>query len=208
MPKTKIALFKNAICVPQIVRIHPKFWEDKIGQLIWRNYTAEQKKVQEEDYYTKIDEWLSGEDKFYKTLFTGGFTHPEKGDFIPYITFEPLKNSFPDGQYLPDSGAAISEILFANMVNPAMMGAGNPAGKAYGDSSGGSNVRESFLVQIMITEAERRLNASVFNVVKRFNGWADKFQGKDGSKGRLVFRYPSGLLTTLDTGKSTKPENL
>jgi hypothetical protein len=127
-----------------------------------------------------------------------------------------------DGKLLPDSGAANSEILFALMINPALMGAGNPGGKAYGDTSGGSNVRESFLVQIMIMEAERRLNASVFNVIKKFNGWSERLEKKPtvvpmvGAgpvtpqsrivTPRLVFRHPTGLLTTLDTGKSTKSE--
>lgn len=139
---------------------------------------------------------------------------------IPYVEITAIDQKIPGGEFLPDSGAANSEILFALMINPAMMGAGNPGGKAYGDTSGGSNVRESFLVQIMVMEAERRLNASVYNIVKKFNGWSKKLEqsrtivsGTGAStpqskivKPRLVFRYPTGLLTTLDTGKSTKTE--
>ena len=139
-------------------------------------------------------------------MFSGGFH--EGGKFYSYLEIESIDDKIADGKYLPDSGAANSEILFALMVNPALMGAGNPGGKSYGDTSGGSNVRESFLVQLMIMEAERRLNASVFNVVKNFNGWSKKIEGENGEKGRLVFRYPSGLLTTLDTGKSTKSETV
>ena len=208
VPAFKIAMFRNSINVLQQVTIHPKFWEDKFGQNKWNHYTPEEKDTLKNEWHKKVDGWLAGEDNAYKSLFTGGYTDPVSGKFQKYIEVEEVKNTPPDGQFLPDSGAANSEMLFALMINPAMMGAGNPGGKAYGDTSGGSNVRESFLVQIMTMEAERQLNTTVFNVVKHFNGWAKRLQGENMEKGRLVFRYPSGLLTTLDTGKSTKPENL
>ncbi len=208
VPALKIAMYKNQITLKYLVIIHPKFWEDKVGQVAWNKYLADEKKKFQEEYYDKIDVWLSGEEKSYKSLFTGGFMDIATGKFTPYVEVKEISDTMKDGKHLPDSGAANSEILFALMINPALMGAGNPGGNAYGDTSGGSNVRESFLVQLMIMEAERRLNASVFNVVKNFNGWSKRIEGADGINGRLVFRYPSGLLTTLDTGKSTKPENL
>jgi hypothetical protein len=220
VPSFKNAMFKNQITLKYMVLVHPKYWEDRFGQVNWSKLTIEERLAKQEDFYTKLDAWLSGEDNSYKSLFTGGFIDQVSGKFVPYVEVTVLDNKAKDGEHLPDSGAANSEILFALMINPALMGAGNPGGNAYGDSSGGSNVRESFLVQIMIMEAERRLNASVFNPVKAFNGWQKRLEieqtivGQFGPntaqsrivKPRLVFRYPTGLLTTLDTGKSTKTE--
>jgi hypothetical protein len=77
----------------------------------------------------------------------------------------------------------------------------------------------------MKSESERKDNAKVFNVVKNYNGWTRLEQERTivpasteplntsptqqkKIKPRLVFRYPSGVLTTLDTGKSTKGEVL
>lgn len=219
VPAFKQAMFRNQLSIKYLVVIHPKFWEDKYGQLDWNKYTPEQKKEKRQEYHDKIDHYLAGENNAYKSIFTGGFTD-STGKMIPYVEITAIDQKIPGGEFLPDSGAANSEILFALMINPAMMGAGNPGGKAYGDTSGGSNVRESFLVQIMVMEAERRLNASVYNIVKKFNGWSKKLEqsrtivsGTGAStpqskivKPRLVFRYPTGLLTTLDTGKSTKTE--
>ena len=54
----------------------------------------------------------------------------------------------------------------------------------------------------MLLEWERRQNARIYNVVKQYNKWNTRLETDNK---RLVFRYPSGLLTTLDTGKSTKP---
>jgi hypothetical protein len=224
VPAFKIAMFKNSITLKYLVTIHPKFWEHKVGKLEWEKYTPQQKQTTMDDYYTKIDEWLTGEDKAYKSLFGGGFFNEEKGTLEQYVKIEVLDDKVKDGKLLPDSGAAISEILFALNLNPALMGAGNPGGKAYGDTSGGSNIRESFLTQLMIMESERKANADVYNVVKKFNGWSERLEktrtfmpmvsaGQPTPESRivtprLVWRYPSGLLTTLDTGKSTKPENL
>lgn len=219
VPAFKRAMYAQQMSIKYIVIIHPKFFEDKYGQLDWNKYTADKKKELRSEYNEKINAYLAGENNAYKSIITGGFTD-NTGILVPYVSITAIDSKTPGGEYLPDSGAANSEILFALMINPALMGAGNPGGKAYGDTSGGSNVRESFLVQIMIMEAERRLNSSVFNVVKKFNGWSKRLEVNrtvtpvTGAatpqskivKPRLVFRYPTGLLTTLDTGKSTKTE--
>jgi hypothetical protein len=220
VPALKIALFKNSITIKYMVTIHPKFWESKYGQVKWTAYTVEQKQKRMDEYYLKLDNWLAGEDNGYKSIFTGGFSDPSSGEWVPHIKIEAVDDKIKDGKYLPESGAANYETLFSLMINPALIGAGSSGDKAYGDTSAGSNVRESFLIQLMITEPDRRRNTAIYNVVKRFNGWNRLETPKLITSGtgptatsrtvtpRLVFRYPSGLLTTLDTGKSTKPENL
>jgi hypothetical protein len=223
VPLDKIAMFKNQITLKYVVIIHPKFWEDKFGQLEWNKYTPQERTQKREDYYDKIDAWLTGTDNAYKSLFTGGFLNEENGKFTPYVEVQEITDKLKDGKFLPDSGAALSEVLFALMINPALMGAGSPGGgSAYGSQSHGSNVRETYLTTIMLMESERRQNASVFNVVKKFNGWSKRLevertivptvalgaptpQSKKITP-RLVFRNPAGILTTLDTGKSTKSE--
>ncbi|HEX8356694.1 MAG TPA: hypothetical protein VF610_04750, partial [Segetibacter sp.] len=160
VPAFKIAMFKNSITLQYEVFIHPKYWEDKYGRE-WAKYTQEEKKKLQEETYTNIDKWLTGEDNAYKSLFMGGFE--KEGKTYKYVEVTVVDNKIKDGQFLPDSGAAINEILFALNLNPALMGAGNPGGKAYGDTSGGSNVRETFLVQLMLMESERKANAEVYN---------------------------------------------
>jgi hypothetical protein len=158
-------------------------------------------------------------------MFNGGFFEKITGKFVPYVQVEAIDDKFTDGKWLPDSAAANSEILFALNMNPALMGAGQPGG-AYSNNAGGSNVRESYLVQMMLLDAERKMNTRLMNVVKKFNGWAARLEkettvttsstdalGTTSSTTRtytprLVFRFQSGLLTTLDTGKSTKGEAL
>jgi hypothetical protein len=75
------------------------------------------------------------------------------------------------------------------------MGADSPGGPYSGGAGSGSNIREAILVQVMLGEAERRMNSQLYQIIKHYNGW-DK---------RIVFRYPNSLLTTLNTGANTQP---
>jgi len=202
IPATKNAMFMNQILLRYVVTIHSQYWEDNIRD--WHKIKSDPLAVEKarKAAYDRIDQWLAGENNAGKSLFNGGFFEKATGKFVPYIQVEAIDDKFADGKWLPDSAAANSEILFALMINPALMGAGQPGG-AYSNNAGGSNVRESYLVQIMLMDAERRMNTRILNTVKKFNGWSDRLE-KDNK--RLVFRFQSGLLTTLDTGKSTKNE--
>lgn len=199
----KNALIDNGLHVPHIVTIHKKYWIDFVDAA-WDSLPEAKKTPLMQATYDSIETWLTGGKNAGKSLFTGRFFDVGSEKEVPYVAVEPLDDKMKDGKLLPDSSAANSEILFALMVNPALMGAGQPGGP-YSGSSGGSNVRESHLSQIMLLEEERAMNTGPMYVVKHFNGWAKRLEtaGK-----RLVFRTPSGLLTTLDTGKSTKPEIL
>jgi hypothetical protein len=222
IPQFKIALFRNQITVKYLVTISQSYWT-RIHRL-WDSYTPEKKLEVMNNKLDEIDKYLSGIDNQYKSIFSTSYIDPVTKQEIPDIKIEVLDDKVREGKLLPDSAAANSEILFANCVNPALVGAGQPGG-AYANNAGGSNIRESFLVQIMLLEAERRDNAKVFNIIKNYNGWSKRLEvernvfaatpvGNTATltpvkmKPRLVFRYPSGLLTTLDTGKSTKGEVL
>ena len=101
------------------------------------------------------------------------------------------------------------------MMNPALIGAGQPGGP-YSNNAGGSNIRESYLTQMMISESERKDVASALTVVKNYNGWAKRLEtprtvvamGKAATTRkftpRLVFRCVSNFMTTLDTGGDSK----
>ena len=225
IPAYKNAIFKNQIVLRYVVTIHPQYWADNVKDWITIGLDPVKRQTAQKAVYDRIDQWLAGENNAGKSLFNGGFFEKATGKFVPYIQVEAIDDKFKDGKLLPDSAAGNSEILFATMINPALMGAGQPGGP-YSNNAGGSNVRESYLVQMMLMDAERKMNTRMMNVVKKFNGWSSRLEvatnrtitstGLDGQTQsttssvvpRLVFRFQSNLLTTLDTGKSTKPETV
>jgi len=221
VPQMKKAMFNNQMTIKYLVTISQNYWRRIHTQ--WDIFTPEKRKTIQEDKLDEIDKYLTGSDNQYKSIFANSYVDPVTKTEVPDIKIDVLDDKVKDGKLLPDSAAANSEILFALMVNPALFGAGQPEG-AYSNNAGGSNIRESYMVQLMLLEWERRQNSKSFNIVKRYNGWDKRLEVERSIvavnaqndpatpqkkiKPKLVFRYPSGLLTTLDTGKSTKPEVL
>lgn len=226
VPAFKNAMFTNQMMIKYVITISDKYWESVYSD--WDDddtYDDAKRNQIREEKYDEIDKWLTGEDKAYKSLSSGTYYDEVSQKEVPFISIEVIDDKVKDGKLLPESSAANSEILFAIAMNPALIGAGQPGGP-YSNNAGGSNIRESYLIQLMLLEAERRENSDILNVVKRFNGWSDRLEvektifPKTASmvqnatapakkiKPRLVFRCVSGLLTTLDTGKSTKAEPL
>ena len=103
-----------------------------------------------------------------------------------------LDNNSKDSDRLVTSAAANSEILFALMINPNVMGAGMPGG-TYAGQSGGSNIREAFLVNIANAWIDRQNILDPLECYLRFNGIKD-----------VELRFRNTILTTLDTGAGTK----
>jgi len=199
VPSHKNTQFKRQITLQYVVTISSKFWETLYQN--WATMEVAKKMEIVNKKYDEIDQWLSGSANAYKSLFCFAYVDPITGKEVSDIKIEAIDDKVKEGKMLPDSAAGNSEILFALNVNPSLVGAGQPGGP-YSNNSGGSNVRESLMVQVMAMEDDRKMNNAMMDIVKRYNKWDKKFDKP------LVFRTQSGLLTTLDTGKSTKPENL
>jgi hypothetical protein len=194
VPEMKAVMFENNMRVKYIVIIYEKYWEEAYGD-DWNDYTDEQREEKKKKTYSDIDGFLIGSKNAYKSIFTTGYRDQE-GKIYANIEIKPIEDTTKPGELLPDSAAANSEIAFSMLWNNAMTG-GNQASGLYESSQGGSNVRESILMQVIIHEVERQMIKSIMNVVKRFNGWDVKYPG-------LEFIIPATILTTLDTGESTK----
>jgi hypothetical protein len=105
---------------------------------------------------------------------------------------KPLENKLSSEQDLISSAAANSEILFALMLNPNVLGAGMPGG-TYAGNQGGSNIREAFLVNIANAWLDRQNLLDPLETYVRFNG----------AKEDVEWRFRNTILTTLDSGSGT-----
>ena len=108
------------------------------------------------------------------------------------IIIEPLKNTDSHTDNLITSATANSEIMFALMINPNILGAAMPGG-TYAGNQGGSNIREGFLVKIATSWLDRQNLLDPIYLMLRYNGYDD-----------VVIRYRNTILTTLDTGAGTQ----
>jgi hypothetical protein len=193
VPEMKAAMFENNMRLKYLVIIQESYWGKAFKG--WDAYTKEAKEEARQKVYDQIDEYLVGSKNAYKSFFTTGYRDRD-GKTWADVQIQPIEDTTKPGELLPDSAAANSEIAFASLFNPAIIGASLPSGP-YTNSQGGSNVRESVLVQIVLHELERQQIRSIMNVPKYFNGWNLKHPGLD-------FIIPATVLTTLDTGAGTK----
>jgi hypothetical protein len=203
IPKMKDAMFDHNFRPRYQVTIYKSFWENRFqgdnDDKTWADYTYEEQDGIRQKVYDSIDEHLGGVDNHGKAIFVDGFYDEATGKTYSEIEIKPIEDLIKEGDMLPDSAAGNSEVSFACMYNPSIVGASLPSGP-YTNSQGGSNVRESITVQILIHEPERQMICRNYNIINRFNGW-DKTYAKDGL--RLSPLIPTTILTTLDTGSGT-----
>lgn len=217
VPEFKKAMHKNQMTIKYLITVSDSYW--KRVHKGWDSYEPKKRDGIIQDKYDEINKFLTGEAAQGKSIISGKYTDPYTKNMVPDIEIEVLDDKMKEGKLLPDSAAADKQILFSMFFNPAIWGGNLLGDGASGGAGSGSDIREAFAVQIMLMHAERMLNCKVFDIVKHYNGWDKKYEverivpvktatGTENKKitPRLVFRYKSGLLTTLDTGKSTKAQ--
>lgn len=220
IPAIKNAIFKNQMTIKYVVTISDTYYK-RIHKK-WDSYGPEERKKIIEDKRAEINKFLAGSLNAGKSIIAGKYFDPQSDSLVNDIEITVLDDKWKEGKLLPDTAAADKQILFSMMFNPAIWGGNLLGDGASGGAGSGSDIREATLVLMMLLHPERTNNLRIYNLVKNFNGWkrleqerivfpvtaigtTAKIDVQKKITPRLVFRYSSSVLTTLDTGKSTKP---
>lgn len=215
VPSIKNAINKNQMTVKYLIIVSETYF--KRVHRKWDSYSPEKRQEIIDTKYNEVNEFLMGEEKSGKSIMAGRYYDVLSQSMVDDITITVLDDKMKDGKMLPDSAAADKQILFSMFFNPAIWGGNLLGDGASGGAGSGSDIREATLVLLMLLNPERQNNLKVYNLIKRFNGWDTRLQtprqifplsGTGAARTitpRLVFRYSSSVLTTLDTGGSTKP---
>ena len=184
--------YKNQTTWKWHVQIPYSYWDKKFPAADFKN-DPELRKTAINKYMDEIERNLLGAQNAEKPIFTNYAVNEMNGRIEEEWKITPLSNKYSAGQEnLVTSAAANSEILFALMVNPNVLGAGMPGG-SYAGNQGGSNIREAFLVNIANSWIDRQNLLDPLQLYLRLNGVPDDVQ----------LRYRNTILTTLDTGAGT-----
>lgn len=182
--------YANQITWKWHIQIPYSFWDRQFPKTQYATVELRQKAI--EDYMDAIEDNLCGTDNADKPIFTFFEINPINGKAEEQWKIEPLDNKLNNEQNLLTSSAANSEIMFAIMVNPNVMGAGMPGG-TYAGNQGGSNIREAYLVNVANAWLDRQNILDPIEVYHRFNGGDETVE----------WRFRNTVLTTLDTGSGT-----
>jgi len=220
IPAIKNAINKNQMIIKYLIVIADTYWQRVFTN--WTNQTPQEREDAMNSKYNDINDFLTGELNAGKSIMAGKYFDPFSKAMVDDITITVIDDKIKDGKMLPDNAAADKQILFSMFFNPAIWGGNLLGDGASGGAGSGSDIREATLVLLMLLHHERMQNLTTFNLIKKYNGWSERLEKPrkkifaindpnppSGGAGiiipRLVFRYSSSILTTLDTGKSTKP---
>ncbi len=182
--------YTNQITWKWHIQIPYAFWDRQFPANEFATIDLRKKAI--EDYMDDVETNLCGVDNADKPIFTFFEINPMNGKAEEKWIIEPLNNKLNSEQNLVTSAAANSEIMFAIMVNPNVMGAGMPGG-AYAGNSGGSNIREAYLINVANAWLDRQTMLDPIEIVHRYNGGDENVE----------WRFRNTVLTTLDSGAGT-----
>ena len=182
--------YANQITWKWHIQIPYSFWDRQFPKTEFAS--TDLRKAAINDYMDSIEDNLCGTDNADKPIFTFFEINPTNGKAEEQWIIKPLENKLSNEQNLITSAAANSEIMFAIMVNPNVMGAGMPGG-TYAGNQGGSNIREAYLVNVANAWLDRQGILDPIELYHRYNGGAETVE----------WRFRNTVLTTLDTGAGT-----
>lgn len=190
VPEFLKKVYTNQITWLWHVKIPYAYWEKKFPQNEFKDKKERESLIQAE--MDTIEENLAGTEGARKALFTM-FEMNHQGKPEEQWIIEPLDNKYKSDQQMIESAVADSNILFAIGVNPTTMGAGLPGAGPYAGKTGGSDIRESFLVNVALAWLDRQNILDPLETMLEFNGVKD-----------VELRFRNTILTTLDTGAGTQ----
>jgi len=191
IPRFLLKAYEHQITLKWHIQIPYSYWEKRFPYAEFPE-GSEERKTAIQNHMTSVESNLCGKENAEKPLITMYGVNEGNGRIEEEWKITALDNKSKDGDRLVTSAAANSEILFALMINPNVMGAGMPGG-TYAGQSGGSNIREAFLVNIANAWIDRQNILDPLECYLRFNGVKD-----------VELRFRNTILTTLDQGAGTK----
>ena len=183
------AMYNNQINIKFHIKIPYAYWERQFPENIYRD--RDQRKLLIEAEMDSIEATLSGSENAHKAIISQFQTNEKNVEEKWEI--DPVSQPWSQ-ENLMTSAVANSEILFSLGINPAVFGAGMPGAGPYSSASGGSNIREAFLINVALSWLEQQRILDPLSAFLKFNGVAPEV--------RLGFQKT--ILTTLDTGAGTK----
>lgn len=192
VPRLKKYLFENQMSIKYHIQIPQNYWENEYKD--WNRMDADQRDAIRRQLIDRINRGLVGVEKSGVAMVTEFPVSEVDGKTMQGWKIEAIPDKLKDGQYLADNMEATAHLLYALGLDPTLVGF---ASKEMGSRSGGSDKRESLLIYLSQLEPYRDILFEPLDFIAEYNGWKKKYPW-------LKFRMPQTLLTTLDTGASTK----
>ena len=179
---------RNSNIIGRVIYIH----QDYLNALFRQQGDTEHKRTMAEiqnEVFSDINQWLANPDNAGQALISSVFTGPDGNEHKAWEIVEIESKANDQAKADKTELQEISSIIFFAMGLDSKL-IGNTPGDA--SSSGGTDLRERFLVKQVQFAPLQQLMLRPLDVVSRFNEWDE----------RLVWQIDREVLTTLDNSKT------
>lgn len=192
IPSLLKTLYKKAFKIRYHIEVPDHYFSKKYGPEKWASFDETQQTAKRKDLLTDMDKFLSGDENAFKSFIS--FFEISTGDKTEYgrIKITEVPDTSSVNKEMITQSAADIQLLIAMGINPTLFGAGT-IGTGQ-QRSGGSDIRESWLIYTNSLNLERSVFMEPMYLVRDFNGWDED----------IVYRFGNTILTTLDTGAGTQ----
>lgn len=179
---------RNSNIIGRVIYIH----QDYLNALFRQQGESDKKKTMAElqtEVFNDINTWLANPDNAGQALISSVFTGPDGKEHKAWEIVEIETKANSQAQAEKTELQEISSIIFFAMGLDSKL-IGNTPGDA--TSSGGTDLRERFLVKQIQFAPLQQLMLRPLEVISRFNDWDE----------HLVWQIDREVLTTLDNSKT------
>lgn len=178
---------RNSNIIGRVIYIHQEYLKQLYTQQ-GENKSKTMAQIQN-DVFTDINSWLSNPDNAGQALISAVFTGLDGKEHKAWEIVEIESKANSQAQAEKTELQEISSIIFFAMGLDSKL-IGNTPGDA--TSSGGTDLRERFLVKQIQFAPLQQLMLRPLEVISKFNGWDP----------HLVWQIDREVLTTLDNSKT------
>ena len=178
---------RNSNIIGRVIYIHQEYLKQLYTQQ-GENKSKTMSQIQQE-VFTDINRWLSNPDNAGQALISAVFTGLDGKEHKAWEIVEIESKANSQAQAEKTELQEISSIIFFAMGLDSKL-IGNTPGDA--TSSGGTDLRERFLVKQIQFAPLQQLMLRPLEVISKFNGWDP----------HLVWQIDREVLTTLDNSKT------
>lgn len=178
---------RNSSIIGRVIYIH----QDYLAALFRQQGENKSKTIGQiqSEVFNDINSWLSNSDNAGQALVSSVFTGPDGNEHKAWEIVEIESKANSQAQAEKTELQEISSIIFFAMGLDSKL-IGNTPGDA--SSSGGTDLRERFLVKQIQFAPLQQLMLRPLEVISLFNGWDE----------HLVWQIDREVLTTLDNSKT------
>lgn len=185
IPKFKMNILEKQVNIKYHIEISSMYWETK-----YKNWStmkdAERKKIVDAELKSFTD-IMSGVANSGNSLVTAMITKPEWNKEYSMWKITPIESKLGKGEFMEEMKEASLAKMQAVGLHPALIGTmpNNGMGGA------GSNIREAYNLNAILTKPKQDLLLEPLYLVRDFNGWDPEME----------FMIQNPFMTTLDKGK-------